>query len=77
MAFRHYPIYRWQHCAGSCDKPGNVKFDEGTQKNDITKQTSQDEFRGKFQLGKMMRPFSEYTQEIVEAEGHITVGSME
>ncbi|KAG5888170.1 hypothetical protein JTB14_018531 [Gonioctena quinquepunctata] len=75
MAFRDsYPIYRWQQCAGSCDKPGNVKFDEA---NDITKQTSQDEFRGKFQLGKMMRPFSEYTQEIIEVEGHITVGSME
>ncbi|KAG5864964.1 hypothetical protein JTB14_027570 [Gonioctena quinquepunctata] len=78
MAFRNsYPIYRWQLCAGSCDKSGNVKFDEGTQKNDITKQTSQDEFRGKFQLGKMMRPFSEYTQEIVQVEGQITVGSME
>ncbi|KAG5862733.1 hypothetical protein JTB14_035591 [Gonioctena quinquepunctata] len=55
MAFRNsYPIYRWQLCAGSCEKPGNVKFDEGTQKNDITKQTPQDEFRGKLQLGKMM-----------------------
>ncbi|KAG5861062.1 hypothetical protein JTB14_011475 [Gonioctena quinquepunctata] len=33
MAFRNsYPIYRWQLCAGSCDKPGNVKFNEGTQK---------------------------------------------
>ncbi|KAG5863481.1 hypothetical protein JTB14_038437 [Gonioctena quinquepunctata] len=55
MAFRDsYQIYRWQHCAGSCDKPENVMFDEGTQKNDITKQISQDEFRGKLQLGKMI-----------------------
>ncbi|KAG5887329.1 hypothetical protein JTB14_009023 [Gonioctena quinquepunctata] len=114
MAFRNsYPIYRWQLCAGSCDKPGNVKFNEGTQKNDITKQTSQDEFRGKFQLVNdevspiinlpdhdnidsdkaehsgqdnlqivhniilCFRLLSEYTQEIVEVEGHITVGSME
>ncbi|KAG5862047.1 hypothetical protein JTB14_035280 [Gonioctena quinquepunctata] len=79
MAFRDsYSIYRRQHCAGSCDIPENGEFDEGSsQKNDITKQISQDKFRGKFLLGNMMKPFSENTQEIVGVEGHITVGSIE
>ncbi|KAG5884120.1 hypothetical protein JTB14_009175 [Gonioctena quinquepunctata] len=48
MAFRNsYPIYRWQLCAGSCDKPGNASSMKELRKC-ITKQTSQDEFRGKF-----------------------------